>query len=117
MKKNIVSLLLAMAMMLSLAACGAKKEEAPAVSAPAVSEPAGSAESGDVVIELPEVDPEADAPAASVEGPEGDVMPEVPAEPGSEGPSEPVTPEVPASILQMHSDVILVADEAAASLL
>ena len=29
----------------------------------------------------------------------------------------PVTPEVPASILQMHSDVILVADEAAASLL
>ena len=29
----------------------------------------------------------------------------------------PVTPQVPASILQMHSDVILVADEAAASLL
>ena len=29
----------------------------------------------------------------------------------------PVTPEVPASILQMHSNVILVADEAAASLL
>jgi len=28
-----------------------------------------------------------------------------------------VTPQVPASILQMHSDVILVADEAAASLL
>jgi len=29
----------------------------------------------------------------------------------------PVTPQVPASILQMHADVILVADEAAASLL
>ena len=29
----------------------------------------------------------------------------------------PVTPQVPASILQMHPDVILVADEAAASLL
>ena len=92
MKKNVISLLLAAAMMLSLAARGAKKEEAPAVSTPAVSEPAVSTPA-DVVIELPETDPEADAPAASTEGPAADVMPEVNA-PGSEGPSEPVTPEV-----------------------
>ena len=95
MKKNIVSLLLAAAMMLSLAACGAKKEEAPAApAAPAVSEPAASTESADVVIELPEADAGVDQPAASVEGPVADVMPAVPAEPGSQGPSEPVMPEV-----------------------
>jgi len=98
MKKNVAALLLAVAMMLSLAACGAKKEEAPAVSEPAVSEPATSTPA-DVVIELPEVDPEADAPAASTEGPVEDVMPEVPAEPVTpevtpEVPAEPVTPEV-----------------------
>ena len=93
MKKNITALLLAAAMMLSLAACGAKKEEAPAVSEPAVSEPAASTEEPNVSVELPEVDPDVNVPAASTEGPEADVMPEVNA-PGSEGPSEPVTPEV-----------------------
>ena len=42
MKKKILSLALAAAMVLGLAACGAK-EEAPAASAPAASAPAASA--------------------------------------------------------------------------
>ena len=94
MKKNIVSLLMAAAMMLSLAACGAKEEAPAAPSAPAVSAPAASTESSDVVIELPETDAGVDQPAASVEGPADVELPAVPAEPGSQGPSEPVTPEV-----------------------
>ena len=93
MKKNLTALLLALAMMMSLAACGAK-EEAPAASG---QQPAASTEAPDVTVELPEVDPDVDVPAASTEGPVEDVMPAVPAEPGSEGPSEPaVEPEAPA---------------------
>ena len=92
MKKNLTALLLALAMMMSLAACGAK-EEAPAASG---QQPAASTEAPDVTVELPEVDPGVDVPAASTEGPVEDVMPAVPAEPGSEGPSEPaVEPEAP----------------------
>lgn len=94
MKKNLTALLLAFSLCLSLAACGAK-EEAPAAS----STPAASTEEPNV--SLPEVDPDADQPAASTEGPVEDVMPqvpaepEVPAEPGSEGPSEPVVQPEP----------------------
>ena len=88
MKKNIFALFLTVVMCLSLAACGAKKEETP-VAPPAVSEPAASVE-----------DPGVDVPAASTEGPVSDVTPEVPAEPetpevnapGSNGPSKPVEP-------------------------
>ena len=88
MKKNIFALFLAAAMCLSLAACGAKKEDAP-VSPPAASQPAASVE-----------DPGVDVPAEPTEGPVADAMPEVPAEPetpevnepGSNGPSQPVEP-------------------------
>ena len=72
MKKNIFALFLAAVMCLSLAACGAKKEEAP-VAPPAASQPAASVE-----------DPGVDVPAE----------PETPEvnEPGSNGPSQPVEP-------------------------
>ena len=46
--KKALTLLLTLAMTLSLAACGAKKEEAPAASAPAASAPAASTEAGSV---------------------------------------------------------------------
>ena len=94
MKKNIFTLFMAAVMCLSMAACGAKKEEAPvAPPAPAISEPAAS-------VEGPAADPGVGVPAEPTEGPVADVMPEVPAEPetpavnepGSNGPSKPVEP-------------------------
>ena len=109
--KKLTALLLAMSLCLALSACGAKETapEAPEASA-------ASTEAPDVTVELPEMDPDVDVPAASTEGPISDVTPEVPAEsetpevnaPGSEGPSEPVvetpaetpeenTPEAPAA--------------------
>lgn len=109
--KKLTALLLAMSLCLALSACGAKETAPEAPEAPAA-----SAEAPDVTVELPEVDPDVDVPAASTEGPISDVTPEVPAEsetpevnaPGSEGPSEPVvetpaetpeenTPEAPAA--------------------
>ena len=47
--KRIIALALAAVMALSLAACGAKKEEAPAASAPAASAPAASAPAAEKV--------------------------------------------------------------------
>ena len=87
--KKLTALLLAMSLCLALSACGAKETapEAPEASA-------ASTEAPDVTVELPEVDPDVDVPAASTEGPEEIEMPTVPAEPGSEGPSEPETPSV-----------------------
>ena len=87
--KKLTALLLAMSLCLALSACGAKETapEAPEASA-------ASTEAPEVTVELPEVDPDVDVPAASTEGPEEIEMPTVPAEPGSEGPSEPETPSV-----------------------
>ena len=101
--KKLTALLLAMSLCLALSACGAKETAPEAPEAPAA-----STEAPDVTVELPEVDPDVDVPAASTEGPEEIEMPTVPAEPGSEGPSEPVvetpaetpeenTPEAPAA--------------------
>ena len=106
MKKNIFALFLTVVMCLSLAACGAKKEETP-VAPPAMSEPAASVE-----------DPGVDVPAASTEGPVSDVTPEVPAEPetpevnapGSNGPSKPVEP-APAPEAQPEQNPIQPAPE------
>ena len=87
MKKNLIALLLAMAMVCSLAACGGNKP-AEETDAPAVEETLPEAE--DVVTELPEVDPGVDTPAAPVEDPA--VTPSMPTvEPEVETPS--VTPE------------------------
>ena len=71
MKQKFTALLLALAMMMTLAACGTKKETAP--ESPAASSAVESVET----------------PAASVEEPASSE--ETPAEPGSDGPSEPVT--------------------------
>ena len=87
--KKLTALLLAMSLCLALSACGAKETAPEAPEAPAA-----STEAPDVTVELPEVDPDVDVPAASTEGPEEIEMPTVPAEPGSEGPSEPETPSV-----------------------
>lgn len=87
--KKLTALLLAMSLCLALSACGAKETAPEAPEAPAA-----STEEPDVTVELPEVDPDVDVPAASTEGPEEIEMPTVPAEPGSEGPSEPETPSV-----------------------
>ena len=87
--KKLTALLLAMSLCLALSACGAKETAPEAPEAPAA-----STEAPDVTVELPEVDPDVDEPAASTEGPEEIEMPTVPAEPGSEGPSEPETPSV-----------------------
>ena len=95
--KKLTALLLAMSLCLALSACGAKETAPEAPEAPAA-----STEAPDVTVELPEMDPDVDVPAASTEGPISDVTPEVPAEsetpevnaPGSEGPSEPETPSV-----------------------
>ena len=85
MKKNIFTLFLAAVMCLSLAACGAKKEEAPvAPPIPEISEPAAS-------VEGPAADPGVGVPAEPTEGPVVDVMPEVPAEPVEPTPA-PVEP-------------------------
>ena len=75
MKKNIFTLFMAAVMCLSMAACGAKKEEAPvAPPIPEISEPAAS-------VEGPAADPGVGVPAEPTEGPVADVRPEVPAEP------------------------------------
>ena len=87
--KKLTALLLAMSLCLALSACGAKETAPEAPEAPAA-----TPEEPDVTVELPEVDPDVDVPAASTEGPEEIEMPTVPAEPGSEGPSEPETPSV-----------------------
>ena len=87
--KKLTALLLAMSLCLALSACGAKETAPEAPEAPAA-----STEAPDVTVELPEMDPDVDVPAASTEGPEEIEMPTVPAEPGSEGPSEPETPSV-----------------------
>ena len=55
MKKNLIALLLAMAMVCSLAACGGNQPAEEETDAPAVEETLPEAE--DVVTELPEVDP------------------------------------------------------------
>ena len=80
MKKNVLTLLLALAMLIALTACGGEKEAAP-------EEEKAPAE--DVVIEPEVVDPEADVPAQPTEEP--DVAPEMPTV-GEETPE--VTPEV-----------------------
>ena len=80
MKKNLLTILLALAMLLALTACGGEKEPAP-------EEEKTPAE--DVVIEPEVVDPESDVPAEPTEEP--DVAPEMPTV-GEETPE--VTPEV-----------------------
>jgi hypothetical protein len=80
MKKNLTALLLALAMTLSLAACGGNQPAEDETDAPAVEEnlPAvePEVEVDNVVTELPEVDPEADTPASSTDEPEA--MPSMP---------------------------------------
>ena len=95
--KKLTALLLAMSLCLALSACGAKETAPEAPEAPAA-----STEEPDVTVELPEVDPDVDVPAASTEGPEEIEMPTVPAEPGSEGPSEPVV-ETPAETPEQNT--------------
>ena len=75
MKNDLIALLLACSMALSLAACGAK-ETAP--EAPAASSTVES-------VEIPDTSAEVEEPASSEE--------ETPAEPGAEGPSAPVVEE------------------------
>ena len=75
MKQKLTALLLALSMMMALAACGTKKEDAPAVSTPAASSTVESVET----------------PGASVEEPASSE--ETPADPDSDGPSEPVVEE------------------------
>ena len=75
MKNDLIALLLACSMALSLAACGAK-ETAP--EAPAASSTVES-------VETPDTSAEVEEPASSEE--------ETPAEPGAEGPSAPVVEE------------------------
>ncbi len=75
MKKNLIALLLAMAMICSLAACGGNKPAEDESDAPAVEEnlpatPEVEPEAEDIVTELPEVDPGVDTPAAPSEEPE-----------------------------------------------
>ena len=66
--KKITAFILSLAMALSLAACGAKKEEAPAVSAPAASVPAASAPVEETP--APETAPQrADFKIAALKGP------------------------------------------------
>ena len=97
MKKNLTALLLALAMTLSLAACGGNQPAEDETDAPAVEEnlPAvePEVEVDNVVTELPEVDPEADTPAAPSEEPEA--MPSMPTvDPESTMQTPEVTPEV-----------------------
>jgi len=80
MKKNLLTILLALAMLVALTACGGEKEAAP-------EEEKAPAE--DIVIEPEVVDPDADVPAEPTEEPE--VAPEMPTV-GEETPE--VTPEV-----------------------
>ena len=80
MMKRLIALLLALCLILSLAACGSKTEEAPE-NEPAMEEEAPLPEEEDVVIESEVVDPEADVPAAPEEEQEPAVeMPTVDAE-------------------------------------
>lgn len=80
MKKNVLTLLLALAMLIALTACGGEKETAPEKE---------ETPAEDIVIEPEVVDPEEDVPAAPTEEP--GVAPEMPAV-GEETPE--VTPEV-----------------------
>lgn len=80
MKKNVLTLLLALAMLIALTACGGEKETAPEKE---------ETPAEDIVIEPEVVDPEADVPAAPTEEP--DVAPEMPTV-GEE------TPEVPPEV-------------------
>lgn len=95
MNKRLIALLLAMSLMLSLAACGSKTEEAPEEE-PTVEEETMPEE--DVVIEPEVVDPEADVPAAPVEEEQAPIeMPTVTPEEEEKPEEAPVvTPEVEA---------------------
>ena len=88
MTRKLTALLLALLLVMSLVACGAKKEEAPAAK-PEVENEAPAPETPNVEIELEEADPGVDVPAEPTEDPA--VMPEMPVV----DPNAPVTPELP----------------------
>jgi len=93
MKKNLLALLLALSMTLALAACGGSAEAPEAeTDTPVTEDVAPTPEGDDVVTELPEVDPDANTPAAPEENPEMEPsMPTVNPEPAPEVEN---TPEV-----------------------
>lgn len=82
MNRKLTALLLALVLVLSLAACGAKKEEKPA------EQPEVETEAPETEPEVEVADPDVGVPAEPTEEP--DVMPEMPAV----DPNAPATPEV-----------------------
>ena len=114
MTRKLTALLLALVLVMSLAACGAKKEEAPAVE-PEVETEAPAPETPNVEIELEEADPGVDVPAEPTEEPgvmpemptvepETEETPEVESETPAEKPAEtPAAPSAPAGSVDLNA--------------